>query len=178
MKTYTGYDGRQVVIRETEENDLERSVRSFRSVAAEGIYLQTEEVPEDTVEVWRNRWKDNGTDSLFCVSEVEGDIVGGIVLIQPSRAKKNAHVRDLGMWIVEGYRGIGIGNFMMQYALDWARSKSSIKKITLGVYSSNLRAIRLYLRHGFHIEGSVKGKALINGKYVDEVAMGLELNRF
>jgi RimJ/RimL family protein N-acetyltransferase len=43
------------------------------------------------------------------------------------------------------------------------------------VLGTNTRAQALYLAHGYHVEGTLKGQFLLQGRYVDDVFMALEL---
>lgn len=174
MKKYTLGDGRELVVRIAEQDDMAEAVETFRSVASEMIYLDTEEVPPETVDVWKDRWKENGKDILFILSLVEGKIIGGLVLTPYSRSKKSTHVRTLGMWLLKDYRRLKVGSSLIDYAIEWSRSRN-IRKIHLGVYSSNYGAIKLYLEKGFTIEGSLKNSAFVGGDFVDEISMGLDL---
>jgi ribosomal protein S18 acetylase RimI-like enzyme len=83
------------------------------------------------------------------------------------------HAVDLGINIIGDFRRIGIGKAMMDYMIGWAKEKG-YEKITLSVFSTNQRAINLYKKFGFKIEG-MKKKYMINGKYADEVLMELFL---
>jgi RimJ/RimL family protein N-acetyltransferase len=50
-----------------------------------------------------------------------------------------------------------------------------VKKINLRVRTDNQRAIRLYERKGFGIEGTSRKEILLDGSYFDHHWMGLEL---
>lgn len=172
---YTVKDGLSTVLRIATPEDYDSSIETYREVASERIYLNTEETAPDIKETWTKRWVQNGKINLFAISEVDGKIVGGVVLSPYSHSPKTSHVRILGMWIIREYRGKGIGNAMMSYAIKWAKESGTVKKITLGVWSTNIVAISLYMKSGFHIEGSHRNIALINGEYVDEILMALDL---
>jgi RimJ/RimL family protein N-acetyltransferase len=60
----------------------------------------------------------------------------------------------------------------MDYFFKWANSKAVVKKIDLEVREDNLRAINLYLKYGFKIEGRISRGMLIDGKYYDLYCMG------
>lgn len=168
---YNGKDGSSIIVRLAMPEDYDASIATFQKVASERIYLNTEETPPDIKDIWTRRWLRNGDTNMFAVSEVMGKIVGGIVLNLYSNSPKTSHVRELGMWILKEYRGKGVGNAMMEYAIKWVEDSGSIKKVTLGVWSTNLSAISLYLKFGFHIEGSYRDIALVQGEYVDEILM-------
>ncbi|EQD38772.1 GCN5-related N-acetyltransferase domain protein [mine drainage metagenome] len=84
--------------------------------------------------------------------------------------KKTRHTASLGIAIKKGHREKGIGTTMIIKAIEWCKF-NNIKKLNLEVFSSNFRAIRLYKKHGFVIEGRKKMQFNIDGKYVDDVFM-------
>ena len=49
------------------------------------------------------------------------------------------------------------------------------RRITLRVLGTNTGAQALYLAHGYHIEGRLKDQFLLQGRYVDDIFMALEL---
>ena len=57
------------------------------------------------------------------------------------------------MSISKNYRGIGIGKALLKALLDWAKENPLIEKVSLGVLSTNQRAISLYKQMGFLEEG-------------------------
>lgn len=125
-------DGRTAVIRMPAQDEMREAAAAFASVASEKRYLNTETVPGNMHEEWAAIWKENGERILFIVPEVASRIVGGLVLTQYSGSPKTSHVRDLGMWIIREYRGIGIGSVLMEEAIRWARNSEEIHKLTLG----------------------------------------------
>ena len=66
----------------------------------------------------------------------------------------------------------GIGKNLLKESIVWADS-NGIKKVTLNVLETNDRAIELYKRLGFEIEGMLRqDKILSDGKYYNTIAMG------
>jgi putative acetyltransferase len=55
--------------------------------------------------------------------------------------------------------------------LDWADNWAGLLRIELGVYADNERAIRMYRRFGFELEGTQRAFALRDGVYVDSLMM-------
>lgn len=85
--------------------------------------------------------------SLFFVCEIKNRIVGyaGMYLIPPEGDITNIAV-------TEEYRGRGIAGAILTYMFDRAEALG-ITEFTLEVRVSNLPAIRLYEKLGFHCEG-------------------------
>jgi ribosomal protein S18 acetylase RimI-like enzyme len=77
-----------------------------------------------------------------------------------------AHEGMLGMGLLAEYRGRGLGERLIRAALDAARD-AGFERVSLSVYARNARAVALYHRVGFVMEGTrVRGKKL-DGKYDD-----------
>jgi len=64
---------------------------------------------------------------------------------------------------------------MLDTFIEWARGTGFVKKINLRVRTDNSRAIRLYGRKGFVIEGTIRREMLLRGQYFDHYWMGLQL---
>lgn len=173
-KIYKTKDGKEFKVRLATPDDYDVSIMTYASVASEKIYLNTEQTAPDIKQTWEERWKVNGTERLFCVVEHKGKLTGGIVLNPYSRSPKTSHVLELGMWLMKEYRGNGMGSAMLEYAIEWARQTIGVMKIVLGVWSTNIRALALYNKFGFHIEGCHRNIAKINEKYADEVLMAYD----
>jgi len=85
-----------------------------------------------------------------------------------------SHVGHLGMGLLEPYRGRGIGERLIRSAIEAART-AGIERIELSVYGRNARAMALYRKVGFALEGTrIRGKKL-DGDYDDVHMMGLLL---
>jgi RimJ/RimL family protein N-acetyltransferase len=54
--------------------------------------------------------------------------------------------------------------------IAWAE-KHDVHRLELTVMSHNERAIGLYRRHGFELEGTRRHSVRVEGAYVDELAM-------
>jgi putative acetyltransferase len=86
----------------------------------------------------------------------------------------NRHVAIYGITVHDDYQGRGLGGLITEYMIEIAREKG-LKKIALEVVAHNSRAISLYLRHGFKIEGRMEMSHWnhILKEYGDYYAMGL-----
>lgn len=63
------------------------------------------------------------------------------------------------VWVAPEQRGKGIGRFLVEWAINWARSKG-YKKIKLEVAESNDHARHVYEELGFRSERRYMGKVL------------------
>lgn len=109
--------------------------------------------------------------NLFLVAVVNDRIVGfsrceGVYL------KRFSHKVEFGVCVLKDFWGYGIGKNLLKESISWADA-NGIKKITLNVLETNDKAIKLYERLGFEIEGILKNdKILSDGKYYNTIIMG------
>ncbi|MEW6366734.1 MAG: GNAT family protein [Acidobacteriota bacterium] len=96
---------------------------------------------------------------------------------------KNLHFvnrrAEMSIFIGEDeHRGKGIGKAATVEALRFAFRQLNLHKVALEVYDFNTRAIELYKRLGFKIEGVLRSHSFKNGRYRDLVLMGLLREEF
>jgi RimJ/RimL family protein N-acetyltransferase len=77
------------------------------------------------------------------------------------------HVLTIEIGICQRLTGRGIGNRLFETVETWARTRQ-VHRLELTVASENERALRLYEKCGFAIEGTRRHAMLIDGEYVDE----------
>lgn len=116
--------------------------------------------------------KDTGSPrNLFLVVVVNDRIVGfsrceGVYL------KRFSHKVEFGVCVLKEFWGYRIGKNLLKESISWADT-NSIKKMTLSVLETNDKAIKLYEKLGFEIEGVLKNdKRLADGKYYNTIIMG------
>ena len=75
------------------------------------------------------------------------------------------------MGVLRSCWGKGIGSSLLDALAAWAKAKD-LHRLELSVLSRNLRAVNLYLRHGFVVEGTRKHALRVDSAYFDEYWMG------
>lgn len=86
--------------------------------------------------------------------------------------KRFSHKVEFGVCVLNDFWGHGIGKNLLKESIAWADS-NDIKKLTLNVLETNTKAIELYKRLGFEIEGILKNdKILSDGEYYNTIVMG------
>jgi len=109
--------------------------------------------------------------NLFLVAAVEDRIVG-YSRCEGSPLKRLAHKVEFGVGVLKDYWGYGIGKNLLKHSIEWA-DHNGVRKIVLQVLETNEKAIALYRRFGFEVEGVLKNdKLLSDGKYYHTVVMG------
>ncbi|GEC87928.1 GNAT family N-acetyltransferase [Brevibacillus brevis] len=119
---------------------------------------------------WIQSIIDNDRETIL-VAEINGELAGMVVFASPAR-KRLSHTGSITMMIQKAHRNKGIGKVLLKELLAWAEQHPLIEKVSLGVFSNNLRAIALYKSLGFVEEGrKVKEFKLAENEYVDDVLM-------
>ncbi|MBO8173229.1 MAG: GNAT family N-acetyltransferase [Bacillaceae bacterium] len=169
-RSYTAKNGKQVTLRPARIEDAPSIIRRMGKVVREGEYLEEEEqTMADVREEERKIEKMRKKGSMYTVAVVDEEIVAAAEL-KRGALRMNRHTAEFRIWVGPLFRGMGIGKHLMIYTIDWAK-KNGLKKISLDVFANNERAIDLYKRYGFVVEGRRRDHFFINGRYVDEIFM-------
>jgi RimJ/RimL family protein N-acetyltransferase len=115
--------------------------------------------------------KENQT---ILVAQTEGQLVGYIAGLG-GNYRRNRHKADIVIGILLDYSGRGLGTRLFTALKDWARAHD-LHKLELTVMAHNERAIRLYKKMGFIVEGRSVDSLFVNGRYVDELDMAKIIN--
>lgn len=170
----TAKTGESVTIRCGHPDEAASLLAYIRFVAQETHFfvIQPGEFPSD--EEQERQWIQEHLDhpgKLALVAVAGGEVIGSLSF-ENGPFQRTSHTGTVGLSVHQDWRGKGIGTAMLEALLEWAEANPLIEKIGLGVFSSNLDAIRLYRRLGFVEEGR-RAKAIKFGlgEYVDEVLM-------
>lgn len=156
-----------ILIRRSGPADAEAFVRILSSPRVVWGLLQ---IPYPSVDEWRKRLEPQ-SDLYSLVAVADNDVVGQISLHLNSTRPRRKHVASMGMMVRDDWQGKGIGNRLMQAALDLADKWLNITRIELEVYTDNEPAVHLYKKFGFEIEGTLRRHAFRDGEYVDSYFM-------
>ena len=113
----------------------------------------------------------------YLVAELDGVVVGYVRLVPPTPLPSNAHIRQIqGLVVDRAARRHGVGRALVRAAVDRARAVGA-RRVTLRVLGHNAPARRLYESAGFVVEGCTPEEFYLDGRYVDDVIMGLTLDQ-
>jgi L-amino acid N-acyltransferase YncA len=174
-RVFTAKDGRKVVLRSLDWEDLDDLLEFINSLVDEGAdIVRTEKATRQEEAEWLGRYlaRTEKGEIIHCAAEVEGKVVANSEI--GKRGSCMSHVGDFGIAIKQGYRGIGIGTKIMQTLIEESR-EVGLKVLVLDVFDTNKVAKALYSKMGFKENGRIlKGVHKI-GKYIDLIRMTLEL---
>lgn len=170
MKKLLTKDGRVMHLRPAVADDAAALIQAVDSVAREGRYFLRSRFQ---VEVQKERefiTKTADEGNLMLLAMVDGLLVGWLTLFRGHQEFRR-HTAELGIGVLRGYRGLGIGTALMEYALAWA-AEHDIEKVNLGVRANNDPAQDLYRKLDFVVEGRRMGDIKDHkGRYYDTVEM-------
>lgn len=167
-------NGIEVLIRTGQLDDAEAILDIQRDVIQENEYwIATSEEFNKTITQQRDSIQkilENERETII-IAEVNGKVVGWLEFESQTR-KKISHTGSFGIMIHKDYRGIGIGRMLINELLNWAEKNPLIEKVSLGVFSTNLRAISLYKSMGFVEEGrKINEIKMGENQYIDDILM-------
>ena len=160
----------QIEIRHISERDFEGFHACLDSVSRERKFLGFIKAPslENT-----RKWLLNGVKKgAIRLIALDASKVVGWCDIEMSELEGFTHTGKLGMGLLKGYRDQGIGSRLLEKVLSEARDLG-LERVELDVYASNTRAIDLYEKFNFHMEGRKRKARKLNGSYEDIIVMGL-----
>ncbi len=156
------------IIRAAEPGDAAGIAQVFSGrEAARG----TVQVPLRSVEDTRKYLANLPAGDMQLVACIRDRIVGGLGLHRGGMRARRVHAASIGMAVHDDWVGRGIGTALLRAAVDLADNWLGLRRLELTVYPDNARAIALYERFGFTVEGRHRDYALRDGVYVDALAM-------
>lgn len=164
-----------IIFRNPIVEDAKNIVDFYNFVGGETSYLSFEkdEYP-NTVEGQIEDIKAlevNPTNTMLLA--LDGEKIVGIATISSSHKIKSRHEGELGIVVAKDYHGRGIGSELIKRLIDWAKGNGVTTRIKLDTRADNVKAVSLYLKFGFVVEGCLKNSTLLNGEYYDLYVMGM-----
>ncbi|MGW8427936.1 arsinothricin resistance N-acetyltransferase ArsN1 family A [Peribacillus simplex] len=157
-----------MIIREAIETDL----NSVKDIYNQGIEdriatLETETKDQAYMEEWFA--KHSGRYKVI-VAEQDGEIVGWASLNQYNSRDAYKGVADLSVYISRDHRGKGIGGLLLQ-SIEKLAEENDFNKIVLFTFSFNQMGQGLYSKRGYREVGVFKNQGILDGEFVDVMAM-------
>ncbi|MEY9979558.1 N-acetyltransferase family protein [Lysinibacillus sp. RC79] len=116
--------------------------------------------------------KDTANPRNLCLVAVVNNRIVGFSRCEGSPLKRCAHKVEFGVGVLKEFWRYGIGKNFLKASIEWADA-NDIKKMALTVVETNDKAILLYKKLGFEVEGVLKNdKLLSDGNYYNTIVMG------
>ena len=163
-----------LIIRIARPSDLKGIIRVMLDTAKSPMVsiLTPQEIMErgKEIDMYLEYWDDPDFIWHAMVAVLDNGIVGVVDFLTTDNLRRS-HVAEIGIGIMDGFRGKGIGGQLMSKSEEYLKAQG-IKKLRLLVYELNERARRFYKKLGFQDVGRYsKEIRLENGDYVDLIIM-------
>jgi L-amino acid N-acyltransferase YncA len=161
-------DGLTFAVRPARQEDISGVIGVIRQVTSQKRYVVAESV-EQQLSGDSTMMGADLENQRFFVATVDDEVVGWCGLDVPEMDKLR-HTAELTLGVLEEYRGMGIGERLLERGLGWA-DKKGLHKVYNSIPSVNDSAVRFLKDHGWETEAVRKDHYLIDGDFVDEVMM-------
>jgi putative acetyltransferase len=145
-----------------------------RMMGDPAVYAGLMQLPFPSEEMWSQRLTDSlapGKADVLLVAEEGGEVIGSAGMHPAGAALRRRHVMMIGISVAREAQGRGVGSALMAAMCDYADRWAGVLRLELTVYADNDRAIALYRKFGFEIEGTHRAYAMRDGQYVDALCM-------
>lgn len=157
-----------VMVREANKRDLE-SILNIYNQGIEDRIATLESEPKDFL--YMKEWFEQHKGRFkVIVAEQEGRLLGWSSLNLYNTRCAYAGVADLSVYIAREYRGKGIGSLLLT-EIERLAKENDFHKIVLFTFPFNKLGQGLYLKNGYREVGIFKNQGILDGKYVDVMAM-------
>jgi RimJ/RimL family protein N-acetyltransferase len=108
-------------------------------------------------------------NSVILLAEEAGRLIG-YVEAQGGQFRRNRHAAQIVIGVRQDASGRGIGTALLGQLSEWAL-RHKVHRLELTVMAHNQRAIALYRKNGYEVEGTRRHAIRIAGSDIDELAM-------
>jgi len=173
------FGSKKIIIRKLSNGDLKNVkkfqdfINSFVEEDAQILYNKKFSLKEEKNWLKEQLQNIKNHKTVFLMAQDHNKVIGttGIDL----HRGREAHVGEFGITIRNGYRGIGLGKYLMKEIIKLAKKELKPKIIRLSVFPTNKAAIGLYKKLGFKKVAKISKQIQYKGKLVDEIIMLLKV---
>lgn len=145
-----------------------------RRILAEGEYFITEagELREDVAaKIDLIRSMARTLNSHLLVARV-GPQLAGMASASGGTLRRTRHLARVEMMVDAPYREAGVGSALLSALIAWGCENPEVTKLSLQVFAHNERAVGLYRKFGFLVEGRRRGEyRFSDGSFRDDLLM-------
>ena len=173
-KQYTTPAGQEFVLRYASITDARALIKYLDAISYESNFLSFG--PNElrlTLEQEREIIKNSSSQiNHLYVLAIFDDAIAGVLTVTGSSKTRLQHIGEMGVSVRKKHWGNKIGTTLLEFMLDWASQNPVIRKITLLVQVNNTKAIHMYKKYGFEIEGTIRRGLKIRDDFFDTYLMG------
>jgi RimJ/RimL family protein N-acetyltransferase len=162
--------GVMVLIRNIREDDAKKFLSMLIQLDNETkLMLYEPGERKRDIDKIRSIIKDAHPSSFIYVVEDDRKLVG-FLSAKRGHTNRMKHRVYIVIGIMKSYTGKGIGRRLFNELDNWA-TDNGVTRLELTVMKHNERAISLYKKMGYKVEGVREKSVVVNGDYVDEYYM-------
>lgn len=164
--------GHPVRIREADSEDATALLALKHALDHETSFMLLEPGERTTTETElaeQLRRAADEANSVVLVADVSGELAG-YVEATGGAVRRNRHTAHVVIGVRQGFAGRGIGGMLLEALERWAR-ENGVRRLELTVMTHNERAVGLYTKLGYRVEGTRKAALLVDDRLVDELWM-------
>ena len=161
-----------VVIRRAAVSDAEQLVVLRRALFVETslmLWEPAEFVATSVEEAGYIHRLSERENCLLLIALAEGNAAGFLAAMGGERNRLR-HSAVLALGVLRAFWSQGLASRMLREVISWAPG-AGIKRLELMVHTTNARAVALYQKHGFEVEGTRRSSLRVDGVYTDEYLM-------
>lgn len=108
---------------------------------------------------------------LQLLAKLDDEVIG-VVSVKSSSQFRISHIGTIFIAVKKAYWGQGLGSILLEEVIHWAEEMDLLKRLELTVQVRNQRAVALYEKLGFKIEGTLaRGARTDEGDWLDLFSM-------
>lgn len=160
-----------ILIRERNTEDVDEFCKFLLKLDNEAEYMLVEKGERDiSREIILKNTENLIKNGDKCFIALDGTAIIGYIIAVREKFIRTRHVASAVIGILEEYCSRGIGYSLFQNIIRWAE-ENNVKRLELTVITENERAVGLYRKLGFEMEGTRRSSTFKDGKYYDEYYM-------
>ncbi|OLS37038.1 GNAT family N-acetyltransferase [Alkalihalophilus pseudofirmus] len=163
--------GDLVCLRRLEKRDLHSFYQAIENKEIRYMTGTKKQFTYEDVVQFYDKAADDSTRHDFAICLLNDQCIGDLAILEIDEGNKKAAFR-IALHDPK-YFNKGYGTEAVQLALDYAFHKLNLNRLQLEVYSHNKRGLKAYEKAGFKVEGVLREALFIDGKYSDEIIMGV-----
>lgn len=134
------------------------------------VYLQlSETVAEECQHM--HPYLESPNSNIMLAQTLDGRLIG-MAYVAGGSLDVTRHMADIHrVAIHRDFRGMGLGEALMCAVIDWAQANAMLKRLELELFVGNKRALNLYRKLGFVVQGRRNRSYFINDEYIDVYMM-------
>ncbi len=165
-----------MLIREAIVEDAEKIIEYLKVVFDESDFLSRSSsdfnISLESEKIFLENMANSANSTMLVV--FDKDEIVASCSVHGNTLRRQNHSADFGISVLKKYYNMGIGSKLLEEAINFCK-EANIKILSLEVDATNARAIHLYKKFGFILEGNKRNQIYVNDEYHDLLIMALDI---